>query len=156
MAFVEDRHEKSRSPQERVAAASNTNSATPNPTAGRLLVLGELEAKIAMLESVIEDKDSQIKAMLETLDEKEKEIEELRHSERSEDTRELTASLDQNKQQEVVSEQEKQQQKVEEKESQTQPVSASEECQLLKQSHRRELAELEEEHAGQLEHIYQD
>ena len=153
VAFVEDRHEKSRSPQDRVAPNS-TNSTIPNHTAGRLLVLGELEAKIAMLESVIEDKDSQIKAMLETLDEKEKEIEELRHSTRSEDTRELTASVDQNKQQEVT-ERERQQQ-AEEKETQTQPVSASEECQLLKQSHRLELAKLEKEHAGQLEQIYQD
>ena len=93
VAFVEDRHEKSRSPQDRVAT-SNTTSAIPNASAGQLLNLGELEAKIAMLESVIEDKDSQIKAMLETLDEKEKEIEELRHCTRSEDTRELTASVD--------------------------------------------------------------
>ena len=40
-------------------------------------LVGELKQKIEMLENVVEDKDSQIKAMLETLDEKEKEIEEL-------------------------------------------------------------------------------
>ena len=59
-----DRHEKSRSPENNIIA-------------GRTGLVVELKDKNTMLETVIEDKDSQIKAMLETLDEKEKEIAEL-------------------------------------------------------------------------------
>ena len=69
---IVDRHEQSRSPQNHLGSERKLKDGD------RLaLVVAELREKVAMLETVVEDKDSQIKAMLETLDEKEQEITEL-------------------------------------------------------------------------------
>ena len=80
---VVDRHEKSRSPP-RVAEYRSTESQRARhrdeleQQAKALKVdLGRLKKKIVQLEDVVEDKDAQIAAMIQTLEEKEKEIERL-------------------------------------------------------------------------------
>ena len=76
---VVDRHEKSRSPPrvvEHRSAESQRARHRDDLTQQAKIHLG-LKKKIAQLENVIEDKDAQIAAMIQTLDEKEKEIERL-------------------------------------------------------------------------------
>ena len=80
---VVDRHEKSRSPPRAVEYRSTESQRARHrdeleQQAKALNAdLGRLKKKIVQLEDVIEDKDAQIAAMIQTLDEKEKEIERL-------------------------------------------------------------------------------
>ena len=80
---VVDRHEKSRSPPRAVEYRSTESQRARHrdeleQQAKALNAdLGRLKKKIVQLENVIEDKDAQIAAMIQTLDEKEKEIERL-------------------------------------------------------------------------------
>ena len=84
-AANEDRHERSRSPpsysntspMKYVGAKGNANYAPYTDNTNTGLLISDLKSRVAQLESTLEAKDSQIKAMLETIHEKEKEIEEL-------------------------------------------------------------------------------